>query len=173
MLLFMIVGAGLASAATPSDAVGTIHVVSNVVDASQQAGRNTKIEATADVVFTGTFAGTAVENYSAVTHPSGTTNLHGRGFFTGTVDGRTGTFEYVFHGDENGGMIIINHASVAAQASAVRLAMSRWGQPISRTPVTCTSGRRHQRIRLRVLVGGPLLLSPSTGQLFARSVRGL
>src|SRR6478672_10182601 len=111
LLLSMVLGAGLASAAPRSDAAGAIHVVSNVVDASSQAGRNTKIEATAHVVFTGNFAGTAVEIYSAVIHPSGKTNLHGRGFFTGTVDGLTGTFEYVFHGDENGGMIVIDHAS--------------------------------------------------------------
>ena len=95
------------AAAPPSAAAGTISVVSNVVNETKPAGPNAKVDATAEVVLDGTFAGTAIEEYDAVIHPSGATNLHGRGFFEGTVDGESGTFEYVFRGDEDSGVIVI------------------------------------------------------------------
>lgn len=108
---FALAGAHAVSAATSSGVTGNITVVSNVVDSTKQAGPNTKVHATAQVEFSGDLVGTATEIYQAVTHPSGKVNLHGVGFFQGTVDGKTGSLQYVFRGNAAGGIIVIVHSS--------------------------------------------------------------
>jgi hypothetical protein len=104
-------GAHAASAAPRSQVTGNITVFSNVVHSTKQVGPNTKTEATAQVSLSGDLRGVATENYESVTHPDGTVNLHGVGFFDGTVDGRSGSLQYVFRGDAGGGLIVIIHAS--------------------------------------------------------------
>jgi hypothetical protein len=104
-------GAQATSAAPRSEVAGNITVLSNVVHSTKQVGPNTKTEATAQVAFSGDLVGTATENYESLTHPDGTVNLHGVGFFDGTVDGRSGSLQYVFRGDAGGGTIVIVHAS--------------------------------------------------------------
>jgi uncharacterized protein DUF3224 len=106
-----VIGAQGASAATSSPVTGNITVLSNVVDSTKQAGPNVIANATAQVEFSGDLAGTATEVYQAVTHPSGKVNLHGTGFFEGTVNGQSGSLTYVFRGDAGGGNIVIVHAS--------------------------------------------------------------
>ena len=98
---------GAATAAPKTAAAGTITLVSNTVDSTKQAGGNTTIHATAVVDFAGTLTGRATEVYTSTTHANGKTNQHGTGVFTGTVDGRTGTIEYVFRGDATSGFISI------------------------------------------------------------------
>jgi hypothetical protein len=104
-------GAHAASASSGSQVTGNITVLSNVVHWTQQVGPNTTTAATAQVAFSGDLIGTATEHYESVTHPDGTVNLHGVGFFNGTVDGRSGSLLYVFRGDAGGGVIVIVHAS--------------------------------------------------------------
>ena len=103
--------AQVASAAAPSTVTGNITVLSNIVDSTKQVGPNTKTVATAQVAYSGDLVGTATENYESITHPNGNVNLHGVGFFDGTVDGRAGSLQYVFRGDAGGGVIVIVHAS--------------------------------------------------------------
>jgi uncharacterized protein DUF3224 len=104
-------GAHAASAAPKSEVTGNITVLSNVVHSTKQAGPNTKTQATAQVAFSGDLVGTATENYELVSHPDGSVNLHGVGFFDGTVDGQSGSLQYVFRGDAAGGIIVITHSS--------------------------------------------------------------
>jgi hypothetical protein len=113
--------ASAASAAPPSAASGTIDVLTNAVNETVEAGPNMKVDATAEVTLDGTFVGTAIEEYDAVIHPSGKTNLRGRGFFEGTVDGLAGTFEYVFRGDEDSGVIVIVGATGALEGLSGRV----------------------------------------------------
>ena len=98
---------GAATAAPKTAAAGSITVVSNTVDSTKQAGGNTTVHATAIVDFAGTLTGRATEVYTSTTHANGRANQHGTGVFTGTVGGRTGTIDYVFHGDATGGVISI------------------------------------------------------------------
>ena len=112
MLCAALLGAPAALAASKkSDASGTIAVTSNVVNSSKQAGGNTKADATAQVTFSGTLAGTAREDYDSITHADGSVRLHGKGFFTGSIGGRSGTLEYVFRGDADSGTIVITKGS--------------------------------------------------------------
>jgi uncharacterized protein DUF3224 len=105
----ILLGGAPAAVAAPEQiaASGTIAVVSNVVNATQQAGPNTKAAATAQVTYAGTLVGSAREDYTSIALVNGDVRLHGVGHFTGSVDGRTGTLTYVFHGDATSGMIII------------------------------------------------------------------
>jgi hypothetical protein len=103
--------AGGAAAATSIQASGTITVVDNVADTVAQAGQNVKAHATAHVAFDGTLAGPATEIYSALTHADGSVILHGKGSFTGTVEGHSGTLTYVFRGVADSGRIVITGGS--------------------------------------------------------------
>src|SRR5215212_570358 len=88
-------------------AAGVISVVSNVPDSVKQAGRTTITQATAVVTFDGTLNGPATEIYKQVAPPNRNVRQHGKGFFDGTIAGRTGMLEYVFHGGATSGQIVI------------------------------------------------------------------
>ena len=111
LLCTALLGAQSAQAATKVAAAGTISVVSNVPDSVQQAGRTTITHATAVVTFDGTLNGPATEIYQQVEPPNGNVRQQGKGFFDGTIAGRTGTLQYVFHGDPTGGQIVITRGT--------------------------------------------------------------
>ena len=107
ILCAALAGAAAAPAAPGTQASGTITLVSNTINATKQAGGNTTIQAVAIVDFDGTLVGPAREVYTSAAHANGRTNQHGKGSFTGTIAGRTGTFDYVFRGDATSGFISI------------------------------------------------------------------
>ena len=87
-LLLVAAGATAVGAASPNQVAGGITV-----------GPNSG--SVAEVVFTGSLSGEATEVYTAVVHDSGV-DVHGCGSFTGTFEGRTGTFTYHFNGHGEG-----------------------------------------------------------------------
>ena len=89
-LLLVAAGATAVGAASPNQVAGQITV-----------GPNTGSVAVVD--FTGSLLGPATEVYTAVVHDSsGKVGVHGCGSFTGTFEGRTGTFTYHFNGHGEG-----------------------------------------------------------------------
>jgi hypothetical protein len=107
LLCTALLGAQSAPASTKVAAAGTISVVSNVPDSVKQVGRTTITHATAVVTFDGTLNGPATEIYTQIEPPNGNVRQHGKGFFEGTIAGRTGALEYVFHGGATSGRIVI------------------------------------------------------------------
>ena len=106
-----LLGARPAQAGSKIAAAGVISVVSNVPDSVKQAGRTTITQATAVVTFDGTLNGPATEIYTQVEPPNGSVRQHGKGFFDGTIAGRTGMLEYVFHGGATGGQIVVTNGT--------------------------------------------------------------
>jgi hypothetical protein len=111
MLCASLPGAGATQAAPKLEAAGTITLVSNTVTSTKQIGANTLTRAVAVVDFDGTLAGPATEPYTTIALAGGKTIQFGTGSFTGTVAGRTGTIDYVFHGDATSGVITITRGT--------------------------------------------------------------
>lgn len=121
LLCTALVGPQITSATTKVGASGTITVISNVPDSVESHGGTTITHATAHVVFAGTLSGQATEIYTAITHRNGRVSLHGKGFFNGTILGRTGTLDYVFHGDATSGQIVSIHGTGGLRHVHVKL----------------------------------------------------
>ena len=98
--LLVAASATAVGAASPNQAGGEITVVTNT-------------GTVAEVVFTGSLSGSATEVFTAVVHDSGKVGVHGYGSFTGTFEGRNGSFTYRFNGHGEG-------ASLAGQITIVR-----------------------------------------------------
>jgi Protein of unknown function (DUF3224) len=88
-LLLVAAGATAVGAASPNQVAGEITV-----------GPNSG--SVAEVEFTGSLLGPAIEVYTLIVHDSGKVDVHGCGSFTGTFEGRTGTFTYHFNGHGEG-----------------------------------------------------------------------
>ena len=99
--LLVAASATAVGAASPNQAGGGITVVSNTGSG------------VAEVAFTGSLSGSATEVFTAVVHDSGKVGVHGYGSFTGTFEGRNGSFTYRFNGHGEG-------ASLAGQITIVR-----------------------------------------------------
>ena len=101
-------GAAVADAPSKTPVSGVIALVSNTVLDTRTLGEVTRIDAVAEVAFSGDLTGPAVEHYTALVLPNGTILQRGTGSFEGDIGGRSGTLSYVFHGDAaNGGVITI------------------------------------------------------------------
>jgi hypothetical protein len=110
LLLVAAVAAAPAVADAPSKVAvsGAITLVSNQDLSSRTLGQNTLVRSVAEVSFGGDMTGPATEHYQSLFLANGTILQRGTGSFSGDVDGRTGTLEYVFHGDAaTGGVITI------------------------------------------------------------------
>jgi Protein of unknown function (DUF3224) len=101
-LLLVAASATAVGAASPKQVAGEITVITNT-------------GSVAEVEFTGSLLGSATEVYTAVVHDSGKVDLHGFGSFTGTFEGRSGSFTYRFNGHGEGaslaGQITIDHGT--------------------------------------------------------------
>ena len=106
--LAVVSGPAFADAPAKTQVSGVITLVSNQNLSTRTLGEVTRIDAVAEVAFSGDVTGPATEYYTAVVLPNGTVLQRGTGSFTGDVDGHGGTLSYVFNGDAaNGGVITI------------------------------------------------------------------
>jgi hypothetical protein len=98
----------VADAPSKTPVAGVISLVSNENLSVRTLGEVTRIDAVAQVAFSGDITGPATEHYTAMVLPTGTTLQRGVGSFEGDIGGRSGTLSYVFHGDAaTGGVITI------------------------------------------------------------------
>ena len=92
----------IAQAAPPTPASGSlVQTQPSVVRDVRAAGGNTIIAHTLTLAATGAFTGILVADERYVVHPKGVTTYQAEATFTGTVDGRAGTFvmRYAGRGD--------------------------------------------------------------------------
>jgi hypothetical protein len=103
-LLFLVVTAAAALAATPASATppspapGTFAVVSATTTNVRMADGNTFITVSRTALISGTFTGTATDTVLLVMHSNGTTSARGAGTCVCSIEGRAGTFDYRFQG---------------------------------------------------------------------------
>ncbi|SRR6266581_3012042 len=85
-------------ASPPATGSGSYVVTGAVVTGVRTADGNVFVTETETATSTGTLTGTFVHDLVVTIHPDGSLTFHGPGTFTGTINGLSGTLEYVVEG---------------------------------------------------------------------------
>ena len=109
LLLSILVASTTFAASPPISASGTLTTTSASFDNVRVEGKNTIIELTSTVVYTGTFTGTSTVHGTLIFHSGGSgvqfppwrANFHDVEVFTGTVNGVEGTVTFDLNGSND------------------------------------------------------------------------
>ncbi len=92
MLLFVVT---TAYASTPNQGEGNFYLIAEpVINSARQANGNMIMDETLVFAFDGTMIGESLADVTCLAKPTGQVVCHGREVFTGSVEGKSGTFVF-------------------------------------------------------------------------------